>query len=227
MKRHNPNIEILPRYLNGDLHPNYWIFDQAYGIRTTKEMYVSWWYALTKSNELEQSHESFVQGITLSTPRSGKIQKVHANLLASWGQFYNFSQKYLGRKWNVRGSATSWLRNNVGLDVAGDYSRTFDPAGMLDGRHYRLSMRNTFLLTKDFFIRLFTQGRWETTYYNEKQIVNHYLASFLLGWEFRPGSWFFLAYNEGREDLGEFNSHPQFDLINRTLVAKIQYVFHR
>jgi len=89
-------------------------------------------------------------------------------------------------------------------------------------------MRNTYLFTKDFFVRLFTQGRWGTTYYDEKSIINKYLVSFLLGWEFHPGSWFYLAYNEGREDLDD----PRYQLrdfwmTDRTIVAKIQYALHK
>ena len=119
----------------------------------------------------------------------------------------------------------------MGLELNSQFTKTFDPQGVMDGRHFRLSMRNTYLFTKDLFVRLYTQGRWGTTYYGEKSIVNNYLVSFLLGWEFRPGSWFYLAFNEGRKDINDLNDpnfqQRDFFMTSRTLVTKIQYAFNK
>ena len=119
------------------------------------------------------------------------------------------------------------MRSNLGFELSGDYTRTFDPDDRVDGKYYRLTMRNTYLVTKDLFLRLFTQGRWGSTYYGEKDTANRYLASFLLGWEFRPGSWFYLACNEGREDLDNLYENRDFSMTDRTLVAKVQHAFFR
>jgi len=230
-RRNDAGMEIKNQYLNGDLRPNYWIFDQGYSVRTTNEMNLGWWYALGKTNELNTTYYSKHQGFNISTPRTGRIQKVAANFNVSWGSFYNFSQKYLGKTWQAGLSQTTWLKSNLGLELTGQYQKTYDPVGVLDGEHFRLSMRNTFLINKDLFIRLYTQGRWGTTYYGQKSIINKYVLSFLLGWEFNPGSWFYFAYYEGREDLNDmFNMSFQqrdFFMTDRTLVAKLQYAFHK
>ena len=149
----------------------------------------------------------------------------------SWGSFYNFAQKYLGTSWAIGGSGTSWIRTNLGLELSSDYQETHAPDGMLDGKHFRISMRNTWLLSKDLFVRLYLQGRWSTTYYSQKKIENKYLTSFLLGWEFRPGSWFYLAYNEGREDFYDTynpsNWERDFFVTDRTLIGKVQCAFNK
>lgn len=186
---------------------------------------LSWWYAIGRTNELTHTYRPRNQGINSSSPRSGRGQKVTANLDASWGSFHNFSQKYLGRGWRVGASGRSWVRENLGLQLSGDYTRTFDPDDRMDGRYYRLTVHNACLVTKDLFLRLFTQGRWGTTYYGEKSVANRYLASFLLGWEFRPGSWLYLAQNGGREDFDDLNETRDFTMTNRALAAKVQYAF--
>ena len=110
-------------------------------------------------------------------------------------------------------------------------TKTIAPDGVLDGKHFRVSLRNTWLLNKDLFIRLYVQGRWSTTYYGAKKSENKYLTSFLLGWEFKPGSWFYLAFNEGREDLYDINDpsvmEKDFFVTDRTLIGKLQYALNR
>jgi len=229
-QQNNPGTSIRKEYADGRLRSGRWLFDQAYGIRTTNEMNISWWYAVGKTNELNATYRSWSHGINISTPRSGSIQKILANFRASWGTFYNFSQKYLGKSWMIGGDETSWIRSNLGLELSCDYRKTFDPAGVRDGNHFRISMNNTLLLMKDLFPRLFTQGRWGTTYYGKKRIENLYLVSFLFGWEFNPGCWMYLAYNEGREDLNDLNDPAVqkrvFFQTDRTLIAKLQYALY-
>jgi hypothetical protein len=226
-KENNRELSILRRFEEGEFEPTYWIFDQSYGIRTTNEMSLSWWYGIGRTNELTHIYRPRNQGIVFSSPRSGRWQKITANLDVSWGSFYNFSQKYLGRNWRIGGNGRSWVRDNLGIQLSGDYTRTFDPDDRVDGKYYRLTLRNTYLATKDLFLRVFTQGRWGTTYYGEKKVANRYLASVLLGWEFSPGSWFYLAYNEGREDFDDLYEKRDFAMTSRTLVAKVQYAFFR
>ena len=191
-------------------------------------MQLGWWYAIGRENELTESYDLMMQGFNVSTPRTGKIQKLSGDFNYSWGTFYNFAQKYVGSTNNFGFTGTSWIRSNVGLELTGEYRQTYDPLEVNDGKHYRVSMRNTYLFTKDMFIRLYTQGRWGTTWYDKKSVSNTYLLSFLLGWEFHPGSWFYLAFNEGREDLNDPHYQERdFWLTDRTLAAKINYAFHR
>jgi len=228
-RQSNPDLPILNRYESGGLRPVHWLLDQSYGIRTTQEMNLSWWYGLGRTNELTHTYRQTNQGFVFSSPKTGKWQKVALNLNLSWGDFYNFSQKHLGRTRRIGGHLRSWVKSNLGLQVSGNYSETFDPDGTRDGKHFRLTVRNTLLVTRNLFVRLFTQGRWSSTYYGAETASNRYLLSLLLGWELRPGSWFYLAYNEGREDLEDFGD-PQaekrdFWMTSRTLAAKLQYAF--
>ncbi|MFH1761295.1 MAG: DUF5916 domain-containing protein [bacterium] len=221
-----PDTPVEQRYVNGKLRPGNWSFDQSCSIRTTSEMNIGFWYVISKINELTETYRANRKGFNISSPKTGRIQKVSGNTSFDWGTFYNFAQKYVGSDWNVRLESTSWIRSNMGLGLDGQFTKTFAPGGVMDGRHLRISMRNTYLFTKDFFIRLYTQGRWGTTYYGEKSVTNNYLMSFLLGWEFHPGSWFYLAYNEDRAD-GFYFQQRDFMLTDRVIVAKIYYTIHK
>jgi hypothetical protein len=228
-KLNNPGVIVIPEFENGDLKPTYGLFDQSFGVRTSNEMNISWWYGIGRSNELNYKIKNWHHGFVFSSPRTGKWLKLLVDLNSSWGTFYNYSQKYLGKNWRLGGSGSSWLKQYYGLEFSCDYQKTFDPAGKVDGRHFRVYVRNTLLFTKDIFLRLYTQGRWSTTYYDKKRIVNNYLLSILFGWEFNPGSWFYVAYNEGREDLNDLNDpffqKRDFLKTSSTLVLKIQYAF--
>jgi len=48
-------VPVDPRYVSGRLKPDYWTFDQAYGIRATNEMEAGVWYAVGKVNELTET----------------------------------------------------------------------------------------------------------------------------------------------------------------------------
>jgi hypothetical protein len=219
---------IDEKYINGKLKPDNWSFNQSYSIRATNEMEFGGSYAVSKVNELSETYKSNRIGFGITTPKTGKIQRTSGNMAFDWGTFYNFDPKYVGSDWNLSLGGTRWIKSNFGLELTGQYTKTFDPDEVLDGKHIRVSMRNTYLITKDFFVRLFTQGRWGTTYYGERDVINKYLVSFLLGWEFHPGSWFYLAYNEGREDLNNpYIQQRDFMLTDRVLVAKIYYAIHK
>jgi hypothetical protein len=69
------------------------------------------------------------------------------------------------------------------------------------------------------------QGIFGTTYYEQKQIYNDYLLSGLLSWEYQPGSFLYLAYNEARFDETNSDINRTFDFKNRTVVLKISYFF--
>ncbi len=227
-RRRFAGTSIESRYTSGGLRPDYWTFDQAYTIRATNEMQGTFWYAVGSVNELTETFRQKVFGGNITTPKTGRIQKISGSLGGSTGTFYNFARKHVGDKWDINGSATAWLAGNFGLELNGTMTKTFDPQERMDGRHYYLSMRNTYLFSKDLFVRLFTQGRWGTTWYGEREVSNSYLLSFLLGWEYRPGSWFYLAFNEGREDRNDPHfRYRDFFLTDRTLVAKMYYAFHK
>jgi len=223
-----PGIVIKPEYLQGKLNPDNWFFHQSFSIRGTSEMRLGFWYTVGKTNEPTITYHTDEYGLNISSPRTGRIQKISANTDILWGKFFNFSQKYLGSRYNITLNGTSWITSKMGLSLSGQYTKTYDPDKVMDGRHFRISMRNTYLFTKDLFIRLYTQGRWGTTYYGEKSTHNTFLASFLLGWEYHPGSWFYLAYNEGREDVNSpFTPVRDFMMTNRTIIAKLSYAINK
>lgn len=144
---------------------------------------------------------------------------------ANSGTYYNFNRKYVGiqRGFTVNGDAQP-LRNLI-TKLQGGYTRTYDPQDEQDGRYFKLSSNSTWMFTKDLFIRLHVQGIFGTTYYDREQTFNDYLISCLFSWEYRPGSFLYLAYNEGRFDEANPDGSRYFAFNDRTLMLKISYFF--
>ncbi|HLU88454.1 MAG TPA: hypothetical protein VKZ51_01390, partial [Cyclobacteriaceae bacterium] len=90
---------------------------------------------------------------------------------------------------------------------------------------FNLSSNSTWMFTKDLFVRLHVQGIFGSTYLDQRETSNQYLISGLLSWEYKPGSFMYLGYNEGRVDeVNPFISRRlEFD--NRTFIFKISYFF--
>ncbi|MCK5733341.1 MAG: hypothetical protein KAI38_04100, partial [Candidatus Latescibacteria bacterium] len=103
-----------------------------------------------------------------------------------------------------------------------NYVVSYDPQGGTDGRFWTGSIRTTYLLNKDVFLRVFAQTSANRTYYDQIETHRTILVSGLLGWEFLPKSTLFLAYNEDRSASG-----THFRLSDRVLVAKVSYFLNR
>jgi hypothetical protein len=141
------------------------------------------------------------------------------------GTYYNFNQKYVGRQRKFTLEGEGRLSRSFLTTLQGDYTETFTTDNKNDGRYFKLSSNSTWMFTKDFYLRVHAQGILGTTYYNQKEIYNEYLLSCLLSWEYRPGSFFYLAYNEGRYDTSGISKWKDMNLNNRTIILKLSYFF--
>lgn len=141
------------------------------------------------------------------------------------GTLYNFNKKYIGSQKSISADIDGRLSNNVLTTLQGGYTKTFDFNDKQDGRYYKLSSNTTWMFTKDFYVRVHAQGIFGATFYNQEQISNEYLLSGLLSWEYRPGSFLFLAYNEDRYDDSNPTRSSYMVFNNRTLVLKLSYFF--
>ena len=141
------------------------------------------------------------------------------------GTYYNFNQKYVGRQKKFTLEGEGRLSHNFLTTLLGDFTETYTNNPSRDGRYFKLSSNSTWMFTKDFYLRVHAQGILGTTYYDQKEIYNEYLLSCLLSWEYRPGSFFYLAYNEGRFDTSGVSRWKDMRLNNRTVILKISYFF--
>jgi len=140
------------------------------------------------------------------------------------GTFYNFARKYVGTRKNLSFRGRGRLRYNMLSTLQGEVTRTYDDAGRRDGEYLQLSSYTTWMFTKDFYLRVHLQGHFGTTHYGEPETANRYLFSTLLSWEYRPGSFFYLAYNEVRRDKDTSDSpYERFTLDTCTILLKISY----
>jgi hypothetical protein len=148
-----------------------------------------------------------------------------ANAGISGGDYYNFTQKYAGSHRTASISGNGRLAKSTLTRLQGEFTRTYAPDSRRDGQFWQLSSYTTFMFNKDFYLRLHLQGHFETTYHTEKISLNDYILSWLLSWQYRPGAFFFIAYNEGRLDETDGLQSRKFFFRDRTLVVKLSYFF--
>ena len=140
----------------------------------------------------------------------------------SSSDYYNFARKYVGNNKSLSAGGSARPNDHLDLNLGVNYVVSYDPQGGTDGRFWTGSIRTTYLLNKDVFLRVFAQTSANRTYYDQIETHRTILVSGLLGWEFLPKSTLFLAYNEDRSAPG-----THFRLSDRVLVAKVSYFLNR
>ncbi|MDE0686445.1 MAG: DUF5916 domain-containing protein [Candidatus Poribacteria bacterium] len=153
--------------------------------------------------------------------RTDTAKRIFTTLQLNMGDFYNFSQKYVGKQSGFNLSGTLRPKNNLTFELTTGYAQTSNPDGETDGKFLANSFRVTYLLTRDLFCRLFAQALWNRMYYDQREISLKYLISFLVGWEYSPKSHFFIAYNEDWD-----TSADRLRFSDRVIVAKISYLWN-
>jgi len=151
--------------------------------------------------------------------------RVAGSLSAKSGTYYNFNRKYVGEQKGLSLSGEGRIGYRILTTLETDYTKTSNYNSIKDGNYFKVSSNTTLMFTKDLFLRLHAQGIFGTTWYSSKQTYNEYLLSGLLSWEYRPGSFLYLAYNETRFD--ESNpGHSRYMAFNdRTILLKLSYFF--
>ena len=194
-------------------------------VNLINEMIITTQYKYFSATELTGDYTGDFFEVGYSTRPLSLGALFAGKFLASSGTFYNFEQKYVGRQRSLSVDGDGRLGYNVLMKLQGGYTKTYDDNNNRDGQHFKLSSNTTYMFTKDFFVRLHAQGIFGKTYYNQKQTQNDYLLSCLLSWQYRPGSFLYLAYNEGRFDNKGPNELSRFKFKNRTLIIKLSYFF--
>jgi len=189
------------------------------------EMYFLAGYKNYSATELTGSFHGELWNLSYSTTPLKSGKKFAGILSAESGSFYNFDQKYTGYQQNIVLQGEGRIHRNLITTLDAGYTVTEDPSGIKDGKYYKISSNSNLMFTKDFFFRLHAQGIFGTTYYETTRMLNEYLLSGLVSWEYRPGSFLYLAYNEGRYDQSGPEGTSRFRLLNRTLLMKISWFF--
>ena len=197
-----------------------------FAINLINEMSLASEYERFSETELTGDYNGSYFKMSYST-RSLQMGTRYAGIFsANSGTFYNFSQKYVGSQKGITINGDGQLSHNVITRLQGGYTKTHDNMDKRDGEYFKLSSNTTWMFTKDFFIRLHAQGIFETTYYDQKERNNDYLLSCLVSWEYRPGSFLYLAYNEGRFDESNPTRSRYLAFNDRTIILKISYFFN-
>jgi hypothetical protein len=183
-------------------------------------------YANFRDTEVTGSYHGQSWGIRLSSRSTQGGANFQAIAGLSGGDYYNFRQKYPGKRTTATLTSRGRLGTRILTSLEGEYTRTLAPDTQRDGRFWQFSSNTTFMFNKDFYFRLHLQGRFETTYFGAKATENDYLLSTLLSWQYKPGAFFYIAYNEGRIDEADRFRNRKFIFNDRTLVIKLSYLFN-
>lgn len=194
-------------------------------INLINEMSLLTEYKYFTATELTGDFSGEFLEMTYSTRPLNTGARYLAVLAASGGTFYNFDQKKVGSQKGFSVTGSSRLGRNALTKLQGGFTKTYDGTAKNDGQYFNISSNSTWMFTKDFFIRLHVQGIFGTTYYTQKETVNDYLLSCLVSWEYRPGSFMYLGYNEGRFDELNPVISNRLGFKNRTLIFKVSYFF--
>lgn len=217
LKRQNPNLQISSEF---DPELLLWSNRLWFRMKFRKSLLERIDTIFNYAREAELTEVFWAKEVEMAL-RTDTARRISASLRMNMGNFYNFSQKYVGRQRGFDLQGTARPQNNLTFDLTTAYAQTQNPNGETDGKFLSNSLRVTYLLTRDVFFRLFTQAFWNQTHYNQTETSRRYLISGLIGWEYSPKSHFFLAYNEDWDTL-----EGRLRLDDRVIVVKISYLWN-
>ncbi|MFC1493495.1 aminotransferase class V-fold PLP-dependent enzyme, partial [candidate division KSB1 bacterium] len=149
---------------------------------------------------------------SFSTPRT---KALNGSLNINGGNFYNGDQ--VGG--SIRGDLRLFNRFIGGFSY--NYTKINLPSG--DFHTNTSSLRMTYSFNPDLFVKAYIQWYADTIQNSGK---NKFLANFLVRYIYRPGSDFYLVYNQ--QNLFGPNDHLEADVLsNRTVIAKFTYFFRK
>ena len=209
--------------LAGTRNFNNWLFSETISILLENEMKISAGYSKFRNTEVTENYTGDNWSFKYFSRPLTKGARFPFTLACTTGSFYNFNRKYVGSVNNFAATFQSRMSSRLLSTLQTEISRTFAPSKRRDGKYWRFSSYTTFMFTKDFYLRLQLQGNFGTTFYGNEKEYNKYLVSGLLSWEYLPGSFFYIAYNEGRYDENSPFQSKYFDFSDRTLLLKMSY----
>ncbi len=200
-----------------------WSYTQSFVLELMNEMTFRGGWQTFEQTEATGAFEGQTWTFLYSTRPLSKGRRFSAAIGLDGGTFYNFDEKYVGKSQSFRISGDGRLAYNVLSELQVEFTQTRDPRSAIDGRYWQFSSYTTWMFTKDFYCRLHLQGQLGTTYTGQKQTENQYFISTLLSWEYDAGSFFYLAYNEGRIDEFRPIYSQRFAFRDRTFLLKWSY----
>ena len=142
-----------------------------------------------------------------------------------FADYFNFRRQQAGKQRSFTLESTLRPQSNFSIELDSSYAQSLDLEGAIDGRFFVSSLRATYLFTRESFLRMFAQAGRERPL--SAEIHEHYLLSFLFGWEYSPKSHLFVAYNETWADAPVGTGlNRALQLENRVVVVKITYLYN-
>lgn len=207
----NPELAISPEF-DEDLLDWYVRAAVSLGFREKFFDDIDAYYYRSREVELTEVFTANGYGFFVDT---NSTKPIEVGVGVTFADYFNFTRQQTGKQRQLLFALTLRPRSNFSVELDSSYAQTLDLAGTIDGRFFVSSLRGTYLFTRETFLRIFAQTGRERPFSTD--INEDYLLSLLFGWEYRPKSHFFVAYNEAWRNGA---------LDNRVLVVKVTYLYN-
>lgn len=176
------------------------------------------YYQRRREVELTEVFTADGYGIAVDT---NAAKPIAVGVSVDFSDYFNFSRQQVGKQRRLTLESTLHPRRNFSVELDSSYAQSLDLENRIDGRFFVSSLRATYLLTRESFLRVFAQAGRERPIAAE--IRENYLLSLLFGWEYSPKSHLFVAYNEAWRDAPDMRA---LQLENRVIVIKVTYLYN-
>ncbi len=207
----NPELAISPEF-DEDLLDWYVRAEVSLGFREKFFDGIQAYYYRSREVELTEVFTANGYGFFVDT---NSTKPIEVGVGVTFADYFNFTRQQTGKQRQLLFALTLRPRSNFSVELDSSYAQTLDLAGTIDGRFFVSSLRGTYLFTRETFLRIFAQTGRERPFSTD--VNEDYLLSLLFGWEYRPKSHFFVAYNEAWRNGA---------LDNRVLVVKVTYLYN-
>ena len=189
-RKRNPSLSLSPEFDEDLLR---WNVSANVGLdfRETLIDDIMAYYYRSRAVELTEVFTVNGYGFSIDT---NSTKPIAIGVEIDFSDYFNFGRQQAGKQRSFTLESTLRPQRNFSIALDSSYAQSLDSEGAIDGRFFVSSLRATYLLTRESFVRVFAQaGRARPL---STEIHENYLLSLLFGWEYSPKSHLFVAYNE-------------------------------
>jgi len=127
-------------------------------------------------------------------------------------QEYNYRRDWFGQNGGVEANLRWRVSGRLTLGAEVENTTEFRPDRTVESSAWVSHLTANWAINRTMHLRTWTEPNTDTHIHK---------MSFLFSWNFRPKSWFYVAYNESRD-----NVTGDWLLEDRILIAKVRYLFY-
>lgn len=184
-RERNPELSLLPEF-DEDLLEWRVMADVGIAFREAPLDDIQAYYQRSREVELTEGFTANGYGIAIDTNPTKPIA-----VGVDFSDYFNFTRQQSGKQRSLTLESILCPRSNFSIELDSGYAQNLDLENSIYGRCFASSLRDTYLFTRESFLRVFAQASSERPI--SAEIRENYLLSLLFGWEYSPKSPLFVA----------------------------------